>query len=81
MIKQQARRLLCRGCRSATRVLRKIAKIIEEEQDRSGAIELLMPTLQSADLWRESGRYDGLRQGDAAHRGPARARTALWSDK
>jgi len=31
---------------------------VREEQDRSGAIELLMPTIQSADLWRESGRYD-----------------------
>ena len=31
---------------------------MREEQDRAGAIELLMPTLQSADLWRESGRYD-----------------------
>jgi prolyl-tRNA synthetase len=31
---------------------------VREEQDRSGAIELLMPTLQPADLWRESGRYD-----------------------
>jgi prolyl-tRNA synthetase len=40
------------------KVLRKIVRIIEEEQDRSGAVELLMPTLQSADLWRESGRYD-----------------------
>src|SRR3954462_8211025 len=40
------------------RVLNKIAKIVREEQDRSGAIELLMPTIQSADLWRESGRYD-----------------------
>ncbi|MBU3078250.1 proline--tRNA ligase [Sphingomonas quercus] len=40
------------------RVLRKIEQIVREEQDRSGAIELLMPTLQSADLWRESGRYD-----------------------
>lgn len=40
------------------KVLRKIQKIIEEEQNRAGAIELLMPTLQSADLWRESGRYD-----------------------
>jgi prolyl-tRNA synthetase len=40
------------------RVLEKVTRIIEEEQDRSGAIELLMPTLQSADLWRESGRYD-----------------------
>ncbi|NIJ09109.1 prolyl-tRNA synthetase [Sphingomonas vulcanisoli] len=41
-----------------TRVLHKIAQIVREEQDRAGAIELLMPTLQSADLWRESGRYD-----------------------
>jgi prolyl-tRNA synthetase len=40
------------------RVLRKIEQIVREEQDRSGAIELLMPTIQSADLWRESGRYD-----------------------
>ena len=31
---------------------------MREEQNRSGAIELLMPTIQSADLWRESGRYD-----------------------
>ncbi|MFO1151445.1 MAG: proline--tRNA ligase [Alsobacter sp.] len=40
------------------RVLGKINRIIREEQDRSGAVELLMPTIQSADLWRESGRYD-----------------------
>lgn len=40
------------------RVLNKINSIVREEQDRSGAIELLMPTIQSADLWRESGRYD-----------------------
>jgi prolyl-tRNA synthetase len=40
------------------RVLKKIEKIVREEQDRSGAIELLMPTIQSADLWRESGRYE-----------------------
>jgi prolyl-tRNA synthetase len=41
-----------------TRVLHKICQIIREEQNRSGAIEMLMPTLQSADLWRESGRYE-----------------------
>ncbi|TRO96097.1 proline--tRNA ligase [Glycocaulis profundi] len=41
------------------RVLKKIEQIVREEQDRAGAVELLMPTLQSADLWRESGRYDG----------------------
>ncbi|MGK2739888.1 proline--tRNA ligase [Tepidicaulis sp. LMO-SS28] len=40
------------------RVLRKVEKIVREEMDRAGAIELLMPTLQSADLWRKSGRYD-----------------------
>jgi prolyl-tRNA synthetase len=40
------------------RVLNKVCQVIREEQDRSGAIELLMPTIQSADLWRESGRYD-----------------------
>jgi prolyl-tRNA synthetase len=40
------------------RVLKKIEAIVREEQDRSGAIEMLMPTLQQADIWRESGRYD-----------------------
>ncbi|GIL00748.1 MAG: proline--tRNA ligase [Alphaproteobacteria bacterium] len=40
------------------RVLRKIETIVRQEQDRSGAIELLMPTIQSADLWMESGRYN-----------------------
>jgi prolyl-tRNA synthetase len=40
------------------RVLKKIEEIVRQEQNRAGAIELLMPTLQLADLWRESGRYD-----------------------
>src|SRR5215211_789887 len=40
------------------RVLRKIEQIVREEQNRAGAIEMLMPTIQSADLWRESGRYE-----------------------
>jgi prolyl-tRNA synthetase len=40
------------------RVLKKIEQIVREEMDRAGAIELLMPTLQLADLWRETGRYD-----------------------
>ncbi|MBL8692304.1 MAG: proline--tRNA ligase [Rhodospirillaceae bacterium] len=40
------------------RVLKKIEQIVREEQDRSGAQEVLMPTIQSADLWRASGRYD-----------------------
>ena len=40
------------------RVLKKIEQIVREEQDRAGALEMLMPTLQPAELWRESGRYD-----------------------
>ena len=40
------------------KVLRKIEDIIHEEQKRAGHIPMLMPTIQSADLWRESGRYD-----------------------
>jgi prolyl-tRNA synthetase len=40
------------------KVLKKIEQIVREEQNRAGAIEVLMPTIQSADLWRKSGRYD-----------------------
>ena len=40
------------------RVLKKVEQIVREEMNRAGAIEILMPTLQLADLWRESGRYD-----------------------
>ena len=40
------------------RVLRNVERIVREEQNRAGAIEVLMPTIQSADLWRKSGRYD-----------------------
>src|SRR6266540_5576776 len=40
------------------RVLDKVCRIVREEQDRAGAIEMLMPTLQPAELWRESGRYE-----------------------
>ncbi len=40
------------------RVLDKINTIIVEEQNRAGALEIKMPTIQSADLWRESGRYE-----------------------
>ncbi|TWG95441.1 prolyl-tRNA synthetase [Mesorhizobium sp. J18] len=40
------------------RVLDKVCQIIREEQNRAGAQEILMPTIQSAELWRESGRYD-----------------------
>jgi len=40
------------------RVLRKIEQIVREEMDRAGAVEILMPTLQQAELWQDSGRYD-----------------------
>lgn len=40
------------------KVLRNIETIVREEQARAGAVEMLMPTIQPADLWRESGRYD-----------------------
>ena len=39
-------------------VLKKIEQIVREEQNKAGAIELLMPTIQSSDLWIKSGRYD-----------------------
>jgi prolyl-tRNA synthetase len=40
------------------RVLSRIEQIVREEQDRAGALELLMPTIQPAEIWRESGRYE-----------------------
>src|SRR6516165_11539764 len=40
------------------RVLKKVEQIVRDEQDRAGAHEILMPTIQPAELWRESGRYD-----------------------
>ena len=40
------------------RVLKRIEAIVRQEQDRAGCHEILMPTIQSADLWRESGRYE-----------------------
>ena len=40
------------------RVLSKIEQIVREEQDRAGALELLMPTIQPAEIWKESGRYE-----------------------
>src|SRR4051795_22908 len=40
------------------RVLRKVERIVREEMDRSGAVELVMPAVQPAELWQESGRWD-----------------------
>src|SRR5215831_13022021 len=39
------------------RVLKNIEQIVREEQNRAGAVEMLMPTIQPAELWEESGRY------------------------
>jgi len=41
-----------------TRVLQKLIQIVREEQNAAGAQEIIMPTIQSGDLWKESGRYD-----------------------
>jgi prolyl-tRNA synthetase len=57
MIKQQAAGIYS-WLPLGWRVLRRIEQIVHEEQQRAGHIPLLMPTLQPADLWRESGRYD-----------------------
>ena len=55
-------------------MLKKIERIVREEMDRAGAVEMLMPTLQLADLWRESGRYDAYGPEMLRDRGPAQAR-------
>ncbi len=57
MIKQQAAGIYS-WLPLGFKVLRRIEQIVHEEQQRAGHIPLLMPTLQSADLWRESGRYE-----------------------
>ncbi len=57
MIKQQAAGIYS-WLPLGFKVLNRIEQIVNEEQQRAGHIPLLMPTLQSADLWRESGRYD-----------------------
>ncbi len=57
MIKQQAAGIYS-WLPLGYRVLRRIEEIVHQEQVRAGHIPLLMPTLQPADLWRESGRYD-----------------------
>ena len=40
------------------KVLKKVEAIVRDEQNKAGAVEMLMPTIQSADLWKETGRYD-----------------------
>jgi prolyl-tRNA synthetase len=43
------------------RVLKKIEKIVRDEMDRAGAIEVLMPALQPPEIWQQSGRYETMR--------------------
>src|SRR5438552_9416920 len=57
MIRQSSAGIYC-WLPLGLRVLKKIEAIVREEQDRAGAQEILMPTVQPAELWRESGRYD-----------------------
>ena len=57
MIKQQAAGIYS-WLPLGYRILKRIEEIVHQEQIRAGHIPLLMPTLQPADLWRESGRYD-----------------------
>ncbi|WP_151719215.1 proline--tRNA ligase [Gemmobacter serpentinus] len=57
MIKQQAAGIYS-WLPLGLKVLRRIEQIVHEEQQRAGHIPVLMPTMQPADLWRESGRYD-----------------------
>ena len=40
------------------KVMKKIETIVRQEQNKIGAQELLMPTIQSSEIWKESGRYD-----------------------
>jgi prolyl-tRNA synthetase len=57
MIRQSSAGIYC-WLPLGLRVLKNIERIVREEQDRSGAQEILMPTIQPAELWRESGRYE-----------------------
>src|SRR5207244_2459154 len=57
MIRQSSAGIYC-WLPFGLRVLKKVERIVREEQDRAGAQEILMPTVQPAELWRESGRYD-----------------------
>src|SRR5437867_10746341 len=43
------------------RAMRKIERIVREEMDRAGALEVLMPALQPPDIWQQSGRYEAMR--------------------
>ena len=58
LVRQTAAGRSMPGCRRGGGCWQNISRIVREEQDASGAQEMLMPTIQSADLWKTSGRYD-----------------------
>ena len=60
---------------------KKVEQIVREEQDRAGAQEILMPTIQPAELWRESGRYEDYGKEMLRITRPARARDAVRADQ
>ena len=80
MIKQQAAGIYS-WLPLGYRVLRELERIVHEEQQRAGHIPLLMPTLQSADLWRESGRYDDYGEEMLRIKDRHEARHALRADQ
>ena len=51
-------------------MIRKVEAIVREEMNRAGALELLMPAVQPAELWQESGRWEQVRSRTAAREGP-----------
>ena len=74
-------RHLCLAAARAAACCSNIEQIVREEQDAAGAQELLMPTIQPAELWRESGRYDDYGQEMLRIRDRARPRDAVRPDQ
>ena len=62
------------------KVMKKIENIVREEQNNIGAQEMLMPTIQSADIWKESGRYDDYGE-EMLRILIVKKRNALWAYK
>ena len=58
MIKKLGARHLQLHAHGALRVIQKVEKIVREEMNRAGAVELTMPVVQPAELWQETGRFD-----------------------
>ncbi len=56
--------------------LRKVETIVREEMNRAGALEVMMPAVQPAELWQETGRWDAVRPADAEDQGPRTSATS-----